>query len=156
VISCGAVERHLVDVVRRAASRTPFAWRSRHTSALYGGCRETRAAFGLLGALRGQPTPRLGAAAEARIVEQLALVGGVAPSGPSLGSRRSWPVVSTASTALALVALAFAAVVSGQLLFENGAGAEGAAAMNDYLSRYPRGPVRARGARTARGPTPTE
>jgi hypothetical protein len=32
-----------------------------------------------------------------------------------------------------------AAFVAGQLLFESGAGEEGAAAMNDYLARYPRG-----------------
>jgi hypothetical protein len=114
VISCGTVERHLVDVVRHAASDAVRLELEAHLESC-GGCRETRAAFGLLGALREQPPPRLGPAAEARIVEglieQLARTGGGgARSGPPLGPRRrSWPVAWTALASTALVALAFGA-----------------------------------------------
>jgi hypothetical protein len=75
------MERSLLDVVRGAASEAARLELDAHLAECPR-CREARAAFGLLGALKERPAPRLGASAERRVLA--ALVAGAGRARPRL------------------------------------------------------------------------
>jgi hypothetical protein len=103
VSSCGRIERQLLDVVRGTASDAVRLEVEAHLEDC-ASCREARASFGLLGALRGQAPPRLGAPAERRIVERLVATG-VPRARRALAPRRPGRVVFVGLAVAALGAL---------------------------------------------------
>jgi len=84
MISCGLAERGLIEVVRGSASDALRLELEGHLAEC-GSCRDSRKAFGLLGALKAMPSPALGGAAEERVVRALVAERGRAPR--SLGRR---------------------------------------------------------------------
>ncbi len=105
--ACGRIERQLLDVVRGAASDAVRLEVEEHLEEC-ASCREARASLGLLGALRAQPAPRLGAPAERRIVERLVATG-VPRARAALAPRRPGRVVLVGLAVAARGALVFVA-----------------------------------------------
>ncbi|HTA17896.1 MAG TPA: tetratricopeptide repeat protein [Polyangia bacterium] len=109
--ACGRIERQLLDVVRGAASDAVRLEVEEHLEEC-ASCREVRASLGLLGALRAQPAPRLGASAERRIVERLVATGGPRARA-ALAPRRPGRVMLVGLAVAALGALVFVAAPRG-------------------------------------------
>jgi ferric-dicitrate binding protein FerR (iron transport regulator) len=105
VSACGRIERQLLDVVRGTASDAVRLEVEEHLEEC-ASCREARASLGLLGALRAQAAPRLGASAERRIVERLVATG-VPPTRAALAPRRPARVVFVGLAVAVLGALVF-------------------------------------------------
>ena len=106
-MSCRSVERQFLDVVRRTASDAVRLEVEAHLQDC-ASCRETRAAFGLLGALRAQPAPRLGAPAERRIVDRLVSSGARGAVRVPLARRRVDRVVFAGVVVAAIGAIGLA------------------------------------------------
>jgi hypothetical protein len=109
VSSCGSIERRLLDIVRDTASDGVRLEVEGHLEGC-ARCRESRAAFQLLGELRGQPPPRLGPAAERRIVARLVTTESSTRSRLGAAPRRRSRVALAAFAALAVGAGGLVAV----------------------------------------------
>jgi hypothetical protein len=94
------MERHLLDVVRGGASEAVRLELDAHLAEC-ARCREARAAFGLLGALKERPAPRLGSSAERRVLAALVA-----------GAGRGRPRIVTAPRRAGRVALAGAVLAA--------------------------------------------
>jgi Tetratricopeptide repeat/FecR protein len=104
------VERHLLDVVRHAASDAVRLEVEEHLGDC-AACRQTRAAFGLVGLVKDQPPPRLGVSAERRIVARL--VAGQGAKRPAVASHRTGPL-GFAGLALAVVGVVVVVLAPGR------------------------------------------
>jgi ferric-dicitrate binding protein FerR (iron transport regulator) len=87
MISCGLAERGLIEAARGSASDALRLELEAHLAEC-GSCRDSRKAFGLLGALKAVPAPGLGSAAEERVVRALVAGGGRGPRAVEGRARR--------------------------------------------------------------------
>lgn len=134
--ACGTVERGLLEALRGTASEAVCLEIEAHLIDC-AACRETRRAFGLLGALRSMPAATLGPAAESRVIREL--VAERRP-GPPLVERRP----GRARLALAgagVVLLAAAVTAAGIGLDWRGAGGHSASQGAPASSAAPLGAV---------------
>ena len=126
--SCRVAERDLVEVVRGSASDAARLELEAHLAECTS-CRESRKAFGLLGALKALPPPVLGGAAESRVLRNLVVHRG---PGPRPVERRPWQfraVLVGGSLTLAVVAgLAVIAAGGGGHVRENPSAGHGVVA----------------------------
>ena len=103
--SCRVAERGLIETMRGSASDAARLELDAHLAECPS-CRDSRKAFGLLGALKAAPAPALGAAAESRVLRNLVVHRG---QGTRLVERRGWrsrAALVGGAFALAVVALA--------------------------------------------------
>jgi len=102
--SCRVAERALIETVRGSASDAARLELDAHLAECPS-CRESRKAFGLLGALKAAPAPALGAAAESRVLRSLVVHRGQGTRSVERLGWRSWTALVGGSVALAVVAV---------------------------------------------------